>query len=131
MQDTATERAALNRPSGREDEVPIEAKMEPARSTSNKRQKVKSKKVANALVPALSVDFGSLNPHTKTRIRHISQQATKADNSNLGLFTKKDTLTSSDQQNITAALDRSSIYRMGPRDMDRGQNMDEAPMLKV
>ena len=82
-------------------------------------------------VPTLAVDFGSLNPQAKTRVRHISQQATDADNSNLGLFTKNDTLTSNDQQNITAALDRSPIYRMGPRDVDGGQTMQEAPMLKV
>ena len=72
-----------------------------------------------------------LNPHTASRVRHISQEAADADNSNLGLFTKKDTLTSNDQQNITAALDRSPIYRLGPRDVDGGQNMEEAPTLEV
>ena len=107
------------------------AKRAPALGTSRKRRKAKSKKTANASVPTSAVDFGSLNPQAETRVRHISQQATDADNSNLGLFTKNDTLTSNDQQNITAALDRSPIYRMGPRDVDGGQTMQEAPTLKV
>ena len=77
------------------------------------------------------MDFGSLNPHTESRVRHISQRATEADNASLGLFTKKDTLTHNDQQNITAALERSPTFRLGVTDVDGNRRMAEAPVLKI
>ena len=80
--------------------APLKASMAPAKGSKRKRRKGKSKKAADTFVPASTVDFGALGsliPHEETRVRHISQQAADADNSNLGLFTKKDTLTSNDQ----------------------------------
>ena len=75
--------------------------------------------------------LGSLIPHEETRVRHISQQAADADNSNLGLFTKNDTLTSNDQRLITAALGRSLTYRLGERNLNGCRRMEEVPVLRL
>ena len=110
--------AEVSNTSSKADGVPVKAKMTAAQGTSNKRQKVQSKKAANAHIPASTVDFGSLNPHTESRVQHICSRATEADNASLGLFTKNDTLTRNDQQNITAALEHSPTFRLGVTDVD-------------
>ena len=114
--------------------APLKASMAPAKSSNCKRQKGKSKKAADAFVPASTVDFGALGsliPHDKTRVRHISQQAADADNSNLGLFTKCDTLSSNDRRLITAALERSPTFRLSVPDFNGDRCMEERPVLNL
>ena len=56
--------------------APPKARMVPARGSNRKRQKGKSRKAADAFVPASTVDFGALGsliPHDETSVRHISQ----------------------------------------------------------
>ena len=45
--------------------VPSKARMVPARGSTRKHRKVKSKKAADAFAPALTVNFGSLNPTSR------------------------------------------------------------------
>ena len=101
------------RPDSKKARPPTEPKAghknKPRRQKTRPPKKITSK--TNSKVnPRLSAGYGLLVSGRTFREVHVSQEALDADISSLGLFTKKDTLTTSSKCLLTAALNADPTY---------------------
>ena len=102
----------IERPDSKKSRSPTEPK---AGHKKTRRQKAQSpKKVASKsnskVAPHLRAGYGLLVSARISREVHVSQEALDANISSFGLFTKKDTLTTSSKRLLTAALNADPTY---------------------
>ena len=83
----------------------------------------------NRVNPRISAGYGSLVSARTHREVHVSQDAMDVDVSNLGLFTKKDTLTPQSKCLLTAALNADPTYAKVTR-ADRSRVINEVNAFK-
>ena len=111
---------------------PIEAKAghknKPRRQKTRPPKKIASK-AKNKVNPCLRAGYGLLVSARISREVHVSQEVLDVDISSLGLFTKKDTLTTNSKRLLTAALNTDPTY-METTGADEARVLNEVNTLK-